>query len=36
MDQAAFDKLAVGAFALGERYLMDPAPVDASWRMFNP
>ena len=35
MDQSAFDRLSAGAFALGKRYLTDPAPVERSWKMFR-
>jgi hypothetical protein len=35
MDQAAYNKVVAGAFALGERYLTDPTPVERSWKMFN-
>lgn len=36
LDQAAFDQLVQGAYALGTRYLNDPAPVERSFRMFAP
>ena len=36
MDQMAYDVLARGAYAMGTRYLNDPAPVERSFRMFAP
>lgn len=36
VDQARFDALARGAFALGERYLNDPANVERSSALFAP
>jgi len=34
MDQASYDQLVNGAYALGTRYLNDPTPVERSFRMF--
>ena len=36
LDQTAYDALARGAYAMGTRYLNDPAPVERSFRMFAP
>lgn len=36
MDQQAYDRLVQGAYAMGSRYLNDPAPVERSYRMFRP
>ncbi len=36
MDQQAYDRLVHGAYAMGSRYLNDPAPVECSYRMFRP
>lgn len=36
MDQAAHDQWSAGAYALGMRYLADPAPVESTYRMFAP
>lgn len=36
MDQANYDRLAEGAFALGARYLADPVPVQCNLAMFLP
>lgn len=36
MDQAAYDELIGGAYAMGSRYLNDPAPVERSHRIFRP
>ncbi|HNU56716.1 MAG TPA: glycosyltransferase [Flavobacteriales bacterium] len=34
MDQAAYDRLVHGAYAIGARYLNDPDPVERSYQMF--
>lgn len=36
MDQAVYDELVSGAYAMGSRYLNDRAPVERSHRMFRP
>jgi glycosyltransferase involved in cell wall biosynthesis len=34
MDQVAYDRWSAGAFALGARYLADPAPIEKSLALF--
>jgi glycosyltransferase involved in cell wall biosynthesis len=36
MDQRTYDERVRGAYAMGSRYLNDPAPVQRSFRMFRP
>ncbi len=36
MDQAAYDRLSQGAFALANRYLQDPVTLERSYALFNP